>query len=65
MPAAFYHIAVRGIERSKILHSNDVRDSFLPRLVCVLGHTQTLCFTWSLISNHLHWLLRTGAITIG
>ena len=40
------------------------RDNFLERLGNVLTETNTPCFAWSLIPNHLHLLLRTGNIPI-
>ena len=59
-PGALHHIIVRGIERRKIFYDDNDRDNFLDRLGMILTETQTSCFAWALIPNHLHLLLRTG-----
>ena len=63
-PGALHHIIVRGIERRKIFRDNKDRDNFLDRLGVVLIDTQTPCFAWALMPNHLHLLLRTGLVPI-
>lgn len=63
-PGALHHIMVRGIERKKIFYDNFDRDNFLKRLGTVLTDTQTPCFAWALIPNHLHLLLRTGIMPL-
>ena len=63
-PGALHHIMVRGIERKNIFYDDIDRDNFLERLGTVLTETQTPCFAWALIPNHLHLLLRTGMIPI-
>lgn len=60
-PGALHHIIVRGIERRKIFNDDVDRISFLDRLGKVLSETDTKCFSWALIPNHFHLLLRTGA----
>jgi REP element-mobilizing transposase RayT len=63
-PGALHHIIVRGIERRKIFYDDGDRDNFLERLGAVLTETGTPCFSWALIPNHLHLLLRTGQVPI-
>ena len=63
-PGALHHIIVRGIERKKIFYDDADRDNFLERLGLILTQTETFCFAWALIPNHLHLLLRTGAVSI-
>jgi len=63
-PGALHHIIVRGIERRKIFYDDNDRDNFLDRLGNILTDTQTACFAWALIPNHLHLLLRTGVTPI-
>ena len=63
-PGALHHIIVRGIERRKIFYDDRDRDDFLFRLGQVLTQTETPCFAWALIPNHLHLLLRTGTVPI-
>ncbi len=60
-PGALHHIIVRGIERRNIFNDDVDRINFLDRLGKVLLETDTKCFSWALIPNHFHLLLRTGA----
>ena len=64
MPPVFYPafrgIIIRGIERRKIFKDNKYRDNLLDRLENVLPITKTTCYAWSLLSNHAHFLFRTG-----
>jgi putative transposase len=59
-PGALHHIMVRGIERKKIFRDNKDKDNFVERLVDIIKETSTPCYAWSLLSNHVHLLLRTG-----
>jgi REP element-mobilizing transposase RayT len=63
-PGALYHVIVRGIERRKIFRSDYDRKNFLNRLEKLIPDTQTDCFAWALIPNHVHLLLRTGLIPV-
>jgi len=51
---------VRGIERRKIFRDNKDKDNFVERLGNIIIDTSTSCYAWSLLSNHVHLLLRTG-----
>jgi len=53
-----HHIIVRGIEGRRIFSDNQDRDNFVKRLGNIVTETQTFCFAWALIPNHI--LLRTG-----
>jgi REP element-mobilizing transposase RayT len=63
-PGALHHIIIRGIDRRNIFKDNIDRKSFLDRLGAVLSDTATSCYAWSLMSNHVHLLLRTGTVPI-
>ncbi len=63
-PGALHHVIVRGIERGKIFRSDYDRKNFLNRLGKLISETQTDCFAWALIPNHVHLLLRTGSISV-
>lgn len=63
-PGALHHVIVRGIERGKIFRSDYDRKNFLNRLGKLIPETQTDCFAWALIPNHVHLLLRTGLVTV-
>jgi len=55
---------LRGIERRKTFLDDEDRDAFVNRLGKVLIETQTDCFAWALIPNHVHLLVRTGLTPI-
>jgi REP element-mobilizing transposase RayT len=63
-PGALHHIICRGIERRKIFDDDVDRDNFLERLGNILIETSTPCYSWALIPNHFHLLLRTGNMAI-
>ena len=63
-PGALHHVIVRGIERRKIFRSDYDRKNFLNRLGKLIPDTQTDCFAWALIPNHVHLLLRTGLVPV-
>ena len=63
-PGALHHIIIRGIERRKIFRDDGDRANFLGRLGGIISETQTQCFAWALLSNHVHMLLRTGRVPI-
>jgi putative transposase len=63
-PGALHHVIVRGIERRKIFRSDYDRKNFLNRLEELIPETQTDCFAWALIPNHVHLLLRTGSTPV-
>jgi REP-associated tyrosine transposase len=59
-PGALHHIIVRGIERKAIFKDRTDRVNFLKRLGTILTETQTPCYAWVLMRNHVHLLLKTG-----
>lgn len=59
-PGAVHHIIARGIERGRIFQDDQDREEFIERLGQLATETQTQCFAWALIPNHLHLLLKTG-----
>lgn len=63
-PGALHHIILRGIERTAIFSDDRDRKNFLKRLSGLLTETQTPCYAWALMSNHVHLLLRTGKVGI-
>ena len=56
----FHGIIIRGIERQKIFKDNKDKDNFLDRLGTLLPETKTTCYAWALLSDHAHFLFRTG-----
>jgi len=63
-PGALHHIIIRGIERRKIFRDDTDRNNFLDRLGNILTESSTCCYAWALLSNHAHFLLRTGTAPI-
>ena len=63
-PGALHHIIIRGIERTVIFRDDKDRESFLDRIGGILLESSTPCYAWSLLSNHSHFLLRTGKVPI-
>jgi putative transposase len=63
-PGALHHIIVRGIEKRKIFKDHADRKNFIKRLGDILNDSQTPCYAWALMPNHLHLLLKTGLTPI-
>jgi len=63
-PGALHHIMARGIEKRDIFCDDFDRDRFIDRLGVVIPETQTICFAWALMPNHVHMLIRTGRTPI-
>ena len=63
-PGVLHHIIIRGIERRKIFRDDQDKDRFVDRLATLLPETQTACYAWALMSNHAHFLLRSGSAGI-
>ena len=63
-PGALHHIMARGIEKRDIFLDDFDRDKFIDRLGTVISDTQTDCFAWALMPNHVHLLIRTGHTSI-
>ena len=59
-PGVLHHVIIRGIERRKIFKDNKDKDNFLDRLEILLPETKIICYAWALLSNHAHFLFRTG-----
>jgi putative transposase len=59
-PGVVHHVIIRGIERRKIFHDDKDRYNFIHRLEELIPATHTACYAWSLLSNHAHFLLRSG-----
>jgi putative transposase len=55
-----HHVIIRGIERGRIFRDDHDRENFLERMAVLLAETKTSTYAWVLLSNHAHFLLRTG-----
>ena len=63
-PGALQHIIIRGIEQKTIFRKDSDKKDFLDRLGKLLLDTQTACYAWALMTNHVHLLLRSGTAPI-
>ena len=59
-PGVLHHVMIRGIESRKIFRNNNDREDFIKRLEVLCPSTQTSCYAWAFMSNHAHFLFRTG-----
>jgi len=55
-----HHVMIRGIERRNIFNDDKDRENFIERLSILLPETKTQCYAWSFLTNHAHFLLRSG-----
>ena len=63
-PGALHHIIIRGIERKAIFKDDTDRENFVERLGKNISETDTGCYAWVFMTNHVHMLLRTGLAPI-
>jgi REP element-mobilizing transposase RayT len=63
-PGVLHHIIIRGIERRDIFRDDQDREDFLARLAELVHDTGTACYAWALLSNHAHFLFRTGRVPL-
>jgi REP element-mobilizing transposase RayT len=61
---ALHHVMIRGIERRNIFRTNKDRNDFIDRLSTLLPETKTICYAWSFMPNHAHFLIRSGPMGI-
>jgi len=63
-PGVLHHVIARGIERRRIFRDDADRTDFLARLAELAVETETPIYAWTLVPNHFHLLLRSGAAPI-
>jgi len=59
-PGVLHHVMIRGIERREIFRNNKDQEDFIERLKVLCPETETNCYAWAFLSNHAHFLFRTG-----
>ena len=52
-PGLLQHVMARGIERRDIFKDDKDRKALLARLALLFEETQTQCYAWALIPNHV------------
>ena len=55
---------IRGIKRRNIFRDDTDREDFLARVAKLVLETQTAWSVWVLMPNHVHVLLRPGALAV-
>jgi putative transposase len=61
-PGILHHVMIRGIEKRRIVDDDWDRRDFARRLGTLAEETQTPIYAWTLMSNHAHLLLCSGAL---
>ena len=61
-PGVLHHVIIRGIEGRDIFEDDNDRDNLLERLGELLPVSETSCYAWAMLSNHAHFLLRSGVV---
>lgn len=64
-PGLFQHVIARGVERRRIFIDNKDRLTFLDRLANIFKQTDIVCYSWALMPNHFHLLLKSGDHPLG
>ncbi|NQT23420.1 MAG: transposase [Candidatus Omnitrophica bacterium] len=59
-PGVLHHVIIRGIERRRIFRDSNDQDDLLSRFEDLIPKTNISCYAWALLSNHAHFLFRTG-----
>ena len=59
-PGVLHHVIIRGIEKRKIFRKTADQHDFIDRLEQLVPATRTACYAWALMSNHAHFLFRSG-----
>ncbi len=59
-PGTLHHVILRGIEKRRIVDDDGDRQNFVKRLGDLAEETETRIYTWALMTNHAHLLLRSG-----
>ncbi|NTW89101.1 MAG: transposase [Desulfobulbaceae bacterium] len=57
---ALYHVVTGGLNRAAIFKDKADRNEFLRRLEEVLTQVSCRCYARALMTNHLHFLIRTS-----
>lgn len=60
VPGALHHIMVRGMNKSAIFNDDQDKARFLERLGDTITEGQCTAYAWTLMSNHVHILFKSG-----
>jgi REP element-mobilizing transposase RayT len=59
-PGVLHHVIIRGIERKNFFWDSTDQQDFVDRLAVLIPETQARCYGWVLMTNHAHFLFRSG-----
>ena len=59
-PGLLHHVMIRGIERRRIFNDDADRENLIERLSILLPQTKSACYAWCFLTNHAHFLFRSG-----
>jgi putative transposase len=59
-PGTLHHVIIRGIEKREIVADDKDRGIFVSGMGSVALKTGTNIYTWALMTNHAHILLKSG-----
>ncbi|MDD2391215.1 MAG: transposase [Desulfobacterales bacterium] len=59
-PGILHHVIIRGIERKEIFRDKADKENFIDRFAQLIPETRTRCYAWVLMTNHAHFLFRSG-----
>ncbi|HET9811372.1 MAG TPA: transposase [Sphingomicrobium sp.] len=57
VPGLPHHVIQRGNRRQPIFFGDGDRLAYLKLLADACGHSETRCFAWCLMDNHVHLIL--------
>ena len=60
LPGTVHHIITRGLNRQALFLDNKDRNEFMSRFFKALQDTESRCYAWCLMSNHVHLMVRCG-----
>ncbi len=60
IPGAIYHVIARGLNGMNIFRDNSDRKTFINKLAEVVNESKSRCYAWTLMSNHIHLLIRSS-----
>jgi putative transposase len=59
-PGTLHHVIIRGIEKKRIVDDKYDRVNCVTRMGDLAQETETSIYAWSLMTNHIHILLKSG-----
>ena len=64
VPQTFYEITSKGVQGIKIFPDNDLKTFFLNELTLTLNKFRYQCYSWSIMDDHYHLIVKSSDISI-